>query len=77
MKELEENVNKLCGIVKAQDGALKKYAEHHAKVRAKQADRAITKAINAGQIAPKDEETITFWKDSLLSNFNKLSLIHI
>ena len=72
MKKLEQNVNKLCSVVKAQDTALKKYAAYHRKIRAKQANDAIAKAVNAGQLAPKDEETIGFWKASLLSNFNKL-----
>tara|TARA_R110000787_G_scaffold41254_1_gene102059 strand:- start:14460 stop:14873 length:414 start_codon:yes stop_codon:yes gene_type:complete len=74
MKKLEQNVNKLCSVVKAQDTALKKYAAYHRKIRAKQANDAIAKAVNAGQLAPKDEETIGFWKASLLSNFNKTAL---
>jgi hypothetical protein len=74
MKELEKNVNKLCSLVKAQDVALKKYAAHHAKIKAKQADRAIKKAIDAGQLAPKDEEIIGFWKESLMNNFDKTAI---
>jgi hypothetical protein len=69
MKELANNVNKLCNLVKAQDQKIKLYekAEHLRAVKA--AESVIQNAVNAGRLAPKDKDSHSFWKDSLLNNF--------
>jgi len=73
MKELANNVNKLCNLVKAQDQKIKQYeeAEHLRAVKA--AEYVIQDAVNAGQLAPKDKDSHSFWKDSLLNNFKAAS----
>ena len=73
MKELANNVSKLCNLVKAQDQKIKQYeeAEHLRAVKA--AEYVIKDAVNAGRLTPKDKDSHAFWKDSLLNNFKAAS----
>jgi hypothetical protein len=73
MKELANNVNKLCSLVKAQDQKLTQYIKAEQLRKIKAAEYVIRDAVNAGRIAPRDKDSHNFWKSSLLNNFKTAS----
>ena len=73
MKELANNVNKLCSLVKAQDQKLTEYIKAEQLRKIKAAEYVIQDAVNAGRLAPKDKDSHSFWKNSLLHNFKAAS----